>query len=156
MPCYRPLVGYRSVKIGPTGKRPVVFKARDAFFDHQVKVRCGQCIGCRLEKARQWALRCSHEASLHENNCFVTLTYSDKNLPKYNSLELRDFQKFMKRLRKHFDGGIRFFHCGEYGDKNGRPHYHAILFGIDFDDREIYKVSDAGYRWYTSKTLESI
>ena len=86
-----------------------------------------------------------HEAQLHDNNCFITLTYNNENIPHGGSLDVRHFQKFMKRLRKRFSG-VRFFHCGEYGDhdgtykhlqmygesKLGRPHYHAILFGIDF------------------------
>ena len=41
-----------------------------------LKVPCGQCIGCRLERSRQWAIRCMHEASLHDKNCFITLTFS--------------------------------------------------------------------------------
>lgn len=99
-------------------------------------VPCGQCMGCRLERSRQWAVRMMQEASLHEQNCFVTLTYSPAFLPPYGSLVVSDFQKFMKRLRKEITPRkVRFFHAGEYGEKLGRPHYHACLFGFDFDDR---------------------
>lgn len=100
----------------------------------ELQLPCGQCIGCRLERSRQWAIRCVHEASLHDRSCFVTLTYDDAHLPSDCGLRLRDFQLFMKRLRKKF-GPCRFFHCGEYGDVNFRPHYHAILFGVDFNDK---------------------
>ena len=78
MPCYHPLQGWRKQGGG------ITFNLRDGFVDRPVTVSCGQCIGCRLERSRQWAIRCMHEASLHESNCFVTLTYSDdgiKHLP---------------------------------------------------------------------------
>lgn len=116
---------------------------------------CGQCIGCRLERSRQWAIRCMHEADMHEDNCFITLTYNEENLPKNRSLQLEDFQNFMKRLRKAYDHKIRFFHCGEYGEKLGRPHYHALLFGHDFKDRERFKNCN-GYRLDTSDELSGL
>ena len=100
MPCYHPILGYRSVEVGKTGKRKIIFSANKAYVDLQVKLPCGQCIGCRLEKARQWAIRCVHEASLWEKNCFITLTYNDDNLPANGSVSKREFQLFMKRLRK--------------------------------------------------------
>lgn len=116
---------------------------------------CGQCIGCRLEKTRQWAVRLMHESELHEDNSFVTLTYDEDHLPDDGHVHVRDFQLFMKRLRKKWVKPIRFFHCGEYGDKNARPHYHAILFGIDFPDKVICKVED-GRKSYTSDYLSSV
>jgi hypothetical protein len=106
----------------------------------QFKVPCGDCIGCRLEYSRQWALRCTHEAQLYNDNCFVTLTYNDENLPWDMSVNKRDLQLFMKRLRKSQGKGIRFYACGEYGSNKdwpdgiypveglGRPHYHACIF----------------------------
>jgi len=117
-------------------------------------VPCGQCIGCRLERSRQWAIRCVHEASLYEKNCFITLTYSPENMPKDSSLVKRDFQLFMKKLRKRFGSRIRFFHCGEYGDLGGRPHYHACLFNFDFPDKE--KQLLYGRQVTVSKMLEQI
>lgn len=110
------------------------------YADRPMKVACGQCIGCRLERSRQWAIRCHHEASMHENNCFITLTYNEENLPEDRSLQLRHYQLFMKRLRRAYGPGIRFFHCGEYGEKFGRPHYHAILFNHDFADKKLWKM----------------
>lgn len=96
-----------------------------------------------------------HEASLHEDNCFLTLTYNDENLPDNNSLELRAFQLFIKRLRKRFGPNIRFFHCGEYGELSGRPHYHAILFNFDFPDKVLYSCRDNN-RLYSSSICSEL
>ncbi|MEO5355656.1 MAG: hypothetical protein H7835_21005, partial [Magnetococcus sp. XQGC-1] len=93
----------------------------------------GQCVGCRLERSRQWAIRVMHEASQHEHNCFITLTYNDDNLPANGSLNYRHFQNFMKRLRKYYvEFTVRFYMCGEYGENFARPHYHACIFAIMF------------------------
>lgn len=121
-----------------------------------VEIPCGQCIGCRLERSRQWALRCVHEASLYNNNCFLTLTYNNENLPADKSLNVKHFQDFMKRLRKAYSPKkIRFFHCGEYGAKNQRPHYHAIIFNHDFDDKILFRNSN-GVQLYTSSSLDKL
>jgi len=108
-----------------------------------------------LERSRQWAMRCMHEASMHRENCFVTLTYNDQNLPVNGSLNYSDFQKFMKRLRK-ICGKVRFYMCGEYGDDHGRPHFHACLFGYRFDDLVRWKRSSSGCLVYRSRRLESL
>ena len=155
MSCFHPIKGFRARKVGASGKRGIVFNTRDGFPDLPVSVPCGQCIGCRLERSRQWALRCVHEAQLHQDNCFITLTYDDDHLPVDRSLNLEHFQKFMKRLRKRYGDGIRFFHCGEYGENFGRPHYHACLFNFDFSDRELWSVRE-GVRLYTSKSLQDL
>lgn len=140
----------------------MVFKEEQGLDYTEMEIPCGKCIGCRLEKSRQWALRCVHEASLYDKNCFITLTYRPEDLPPTGSLIKQDFQKFMKRLRKRFPGTrIRYFMCGEYGTDDdqpsrlGRPHYHACLFNFDFDDRELYSVRD-NIRLYTSETLDKI
>jgi len=156
MPCFRPLVGYRSRHINQSGKRSIVFHRSQGFSDLQVTVPCGQCVGCRLERSRQWAIRCAHEAQLHEKNCFITLTFNDANLPEDKSLDVRHFQLFMKRLRKRCGSGIRFYHCGEYGETYGRPHYHACLFNHDFQDKRIWKVTNNGDKLYRSKILEEL
>lgn len=95
-----------------------------------------------------------HEASLHDDNCFITLTYNDEHLPYGGSLVKADFQKFCKRMRKEV-GPFRFFHCGEYGEKLSRPHYHACIFGYDFPDREVFSESE-GSCLYTSELLASL
>lgn len=98
-------------------------------------VPCGQCIGCRLERSRQWALRIMHEADGHECNSFLTLTYDDeKNGGKAPlSLRLDDLQRFFKRVRKR-GLRMRYYACGEYGEMFERPHFHVCMFGQDFSE----------------------
>ncbi len=146
MACWSPLTGYRTA----AGK--VTFDRRKGYYDKPVTIACGQCSGCRLERSRQWAVRCMHEASQHADNSFVTLTYDSQNLPSTGGLVLKHWQTFAKRLR-HKAGPFRFYHCGEYGDDTGRPHYHALLFGLDFRaDRKHHKTL-RGNPLYTSETL---
>lgn len=118
---------------------------------------CGRCIGCRIAKARDWATRMAHEATLHKENCFVTLTYEDSQLPADGSISKRAVQLWLKRLRKEVDPvRLRYFACGEYGDDGNRPHYHAILFGYAFrSDRYLWRTSPRGYPLYRSAQLES-
>lgn len=97
-----------------------------------------------------------HEAKFHEQKAFLTLTYDDLHVPENGSLDKSHFQKFMKRLRKEHGGKLRYFMCGEYGDQNDRPHYHAILYGCDFNDRTRYKKSAQGEQLWKSETLDRI
>lgn len=129
-----------------------MFSRKGAWVDRPVTVSCGQCVSCRLERSRQWAIRCIHEAQLHEKNSFITLTYDQDHIPADGSLDVSHWQKFAKRLRKNI-GPFRFLHCGEYGESNFRPHYHACIFGLDFrDDSQIYQ-HKTGYDVRTSPAL---
>jgi len=119
----------------------------------QLEIPCGQCVGCRLERSRQWAVRCMHETQMHQHSSFVTLTYDDEHVSP--SLHYPDFQDFMKRLRKKF-GRVRFYMCGEYGEQFSRPHFHACLFGVFFRDRVPWKSLDSGSTLYRSATLEKL
>lgn len=165
MPCYHPLKGYRSKIVNPSGKRSIVFNKNEGYADRPVELPCGQCMGCRLQRSKQWAIRMLHEAKMHDQNCFVTLTYDEDHLPKDGTLVVSDFQNFLKRLReqkryeetknKQPHSPIRFFHCGEYGETYARPHYHACLFNYDFPDKVAYKKVN-GNQYYTSQTLERL
>lgn len=150
MACYHPLTAYRR-----EGVAQLIFSKLDLPDCERVKIACGQCVGCRLERSRQWAIRCVHEASLYNKNCFITLTYAPEHLPKTGSLDKRDFQLFMKRLRKKYGSGVRYFHCGEYGERNRRPHYHACLFNFDFPDRDPFQCRK-GIRLDVSKSLQEL
>lgn len=149
--------GYRSRTTNASGKRGITFNINQGFKDQPVEIPCGQCIGCKLERSRQWAMRCVHEASLHENNMFLTLTYNNEKLPKDNSLNKKHFQDFMKRYRKWSPHSkIRYFHCGEYGENFARPHYHAIIFGHEFADKKLHKQNNNGDHLYTSEKLNEL
>jgi len=161
MPCYSPLKGYKDPVNGG-----LIFKKTST----KMEVACGQCFGCRLDRTRLWAMRITHEASMHNDsygNCFITLTYRSKDecteqqlndghyVPSDYSLNKTHFQKFIRRLRKRYPQKIRFFHCGEYGEENLRPHYHACLFNIDFSDQMVYRESE-GIITYSSKILDDL
>lgn len=121
-----------------------------------IQIPCGQCIECRLNKSREWASRCMHEASLSEHNCFITLTFNDEYLDPIASVRLETFQKFLKRLRRAVAPvKVRFFHAAEYGDKFGRPHHHAILFGFDFPDKVLVRRTSS-FCYYNSALLEKL
>lgn len=138
MVCYFLQRAYRSVEVSPkTGKRPLKFKPQGAYIDLPVMLPCGKCIGCRLEQSRQWAVRCVHESSMHDENSFLTLTYNDEHLPEDGTLVKSHLQGFIKKLRRKTGKELRYYGCGEYGDKLGRPHYHIIVFGYEPKDKEV-------------------
>lgn len=150
MRCFHPLTAYQ-LESGD-----VVFSEREGVA-RNLTLRCGQCIGCKLERSRQWAVRCVHESQMHEFNSFITLTYDDKHLRLDRSLDYPDFQRFMKRLRFHFwYAPIRFFMAGEYGESFDRPHFHACIFGVMFSDRQYARDLPSGFRLYRSPTLEAL
>lgn len=95
---------------------------------------CGNCLPCRINKARTWQHRIMLEARSHLESSFITLTYDDDHLPRNAradpELRKKHLQNYFKRLRKRINQPFRYFAVGEYGDKSGRPHYHACLFGL--------------------------
>lgn len=149
MPCYHPISAFK------TADGSVVFSERSYFnIVQNLDLPCGQCIGCRLERSRQWAMRCMHEAQLHEENCFITLTYNPEHLPHDESLNHEHFKLFIKRLRKKLaPQRIRFYMAGEYGTKGGRPHYHAAIFGWTPKDKTKPAKTPAGSLIYQSQEL---
>lgn len=154
MACYHPNRAFQT----PGGAVKVVGSkgARLPPGSRALLLPCGQCIGCRLETTRTWAIRCVNEASLYNHNIFITLTYDNEHLPHDLSLRHRDFQLFMKRLRKHLGGRkIRYYMCGEYGEGHGRPHYHACIFNYKFPD-QLYFKSKGGATLYTSHILDRL
>lgn len=150
MSCYHPI----TVKKGEKWKTKHIGQS----------VPCNRCIGCRLERSRQWAVRIMNEAKMHKSNLFLTMTYRDEEIKTGISqttgnvratLCKRDLQLFWKRLRKVKGAGIRYFGCGEYGDKYGRPHYHACVFGLDFEDKKLRTIKN-GNSLYRSSVLNDI
>lgn len=189
MPCFHPLDAYQQpADFAGKNCRQLVFqkhtpqmnKIMEAQNYFPLQVSCNQCVGCRLKRSAHWAMRIIHEADMSFTSCFITLTFDNPSLNKRenpHSLDVRDFQLFMKRLRKKFQkkcpydpilapksrahwkqkNDIRFFHCGEYGELNGRPHYHAILFNVDFlEDREFLMETPTGHKLWTSPSLSKL
>ncbi|WNK12506.1 MAG: replication initiator protein [Microvirus sp.] len=141
MPCYHPHL-----------------QAIKGYTDLRVTVPCRNCIGCRLDRAREWQIRLTHESKFHQRQCFVTLTYREDQCPPHGGLDKSHFQKFIRRLRKRLRVKIRYYMCGEYGDTTGRPHYHAILFGVWFDDARLSNGLNPNRQsnYYTSKMLDEL
>lgn len=138
-------------------------------------IPCGQCIDCKLQKSREWATRCMLESKEHNNNYFLTLTYDDEHLPRKQlakietgeltneyvpTLKPKDLQDFWKRLREHYSRKynitLRYFACGEYGDKHERPHYHAIVFGLPIFDLQPDHKSKRGNMNFKSNEIQKI
>lgn len=113
-----------------------------------IEIPCNNCIGCRIDRSREWANRMMLELEYHDSAYFVTLTYNEEHVstsfypdPETGealpvmTLKPKDPQDWLKRLRKAFpDDHIRYFLCGEYGTETHRPHYHAIVYGLHLDD----------------------
>lgn len=167
MVCYHPMTAYRSLDgRSPNGKWPITFKRLAGYSDLEVTIPCGKCVGCRLDKSLQWASRCVCEAELHEDNCFVTLTYDNEHLPLtaqgIPTLRKDDFPDFVKRLRRYFDyhsidyDSIRYYQCGEYGELYSRPHHHACFFGFDFPDKCPRGRTKDGYTLFRSELLREL
>lgn len=157
MPCYHPISGWRSRTLNESGKRSIVFNPLEGYLDMPLEVGCGSCVGCKMEYARQWAVRCVHEASLHDRNSFITLTYNSECIPDSGSVGVEETQLFFKRLRKSIlPVRIRYFACGEYGDDSRRPHYHSIIFGYDFPDKVACGYNKQGHILYTSPALAEV
>lgn len=173
MPCHKPLFAYASsLREGKRAKfikgsfTPEIIEQR-VRERHFVPLPCRQCLGCRIDNSREFGVRSYHEAQMFEHNCFLTLTYDPKKL-KSRSLIRKDFQDFAKRLRKHFIGfqtvfhnykiskPIRIMYCGEYGDKLGRPHFHALLYNFDFLDKKHFFTNKHKNKVFVSDSLNDL
>jgi len=187
MPCFFPLQATFSLR--DDGKKELDFRDSgylsscfsvgslpksldvDDKFQDVITLPCGRCMGCRLERSRQWAVRQVHEAKCWSSNCFVTLTFDEEHLATLcpdGSLVRKHVQDFMKRLRKRFSGfdeyvdgdgvssfPIRVFYCGEYGSALSRPHYHLCLFNFDFKDKTVFSHCGSYYT-FISRSLSEL
>lgn len=173
MTCFRPLQAVRVDHLVSGNPIRIIdstaaLQLRSQAHPGLLQLPCGKCVGCKLAYSRSWAVRCTHESQTHEYNSFITLTYNDYyNDRNGRSLTYRDFQLFIKRLRKALDesysdyaflsdsdSNLRFYMCGEYGSKTFRPHFHALFFNLEFSDQKLHSVRN-GFKFYTSETLAS-
>lgn len=182
MSCYHPLHQYfqkysdgseKHIFVDDNSVLPFTDGYGNTWFNSR-DVPCGQCIGCRLDRSREWALRCMLEAREHKNNVFVTLTYDDEHLPFNGNFQLdnygeivtdviptlqkTDVQLYIKRLRSRLQyqyghDGLRVYYCGEYGSKTQRPHYHLILFNLPDLEYTLVSRSCAGYPLFSNEII---
>lgn len=165
MACFYPQTVYPSIEVNPSGKRSATWNPHQGYEDRAYVIKCGQCQGCRGSRALMWAARCHHEMSVHEDNCFLTLTYDREHLPLNGTLDFTHHQLFIKKLRKHltprnpharlYSRRIKYYACGEYGETSLRPHFHTCLFNLDFEDKVLWKTQH-GEKLFVSPTLNRI
>lgn len=144
MSCLTPLTLYHLEDGSTTFNKEIGF--------NPISIPCQQCLGCRIDHSRDWALRCMHHAQSFQQSCFITLTFNKENLKDRKSVNVKDFQLFIKRFREKYPK-INYFHSTEYGDKRSRPHHHAILFGYFPPDAYIWQKSGHNI-YYRSPELE--
>lgn len=151
MSCFHPVPAVR------LQNGDVRFVSRSTVDAVDFKLPCGQCVGCRLEYSRQWAIRCLDEKAMHKENSFLTMTLSEESIALHGrSLSRRVFPLFVKRLRKELSPmRVRYFYCGEYTQKYA-PHYHALIFGYGFPDRQYWCKGKSGMPLYVSSQLERL
>lgn len=160
MPCYSPRKAGFERNPTSNGKYKLTFSPKNYNKElAPIDIPCGKCIGCRIDKSISWAIRMTKESESHDQNCFITLTYSPEHLPDNSSLIKTDLQKFIKRLRKKTGKKILYYAVGEYGDKTLRPHYHLCLFGFKFSDMDKkypIKNHDTNSSVYSSPSLSKL
>lgn len=158
MPCTSPLKAFRSTEKGSSGKPLITFNPLKAINSHlSFTLPCGKCKDCRIARVQEWRTRLVHESQMHDASCFITPTYDDDHLPEDYSVDKRTCQLFLKRLRKEIEPTlIRYYIAAEYGPDTLRPHYHALIFGYAFPDREFYSTTKRGHRLYKSAQLQRV
>lgn len=130
MACFHPLTAWRT----PQGEIQISKNLKADSIP--LRLPCGGCLGCRKAYSQAWALRCQLELQQHNTAVFTTLTYDDDHLPL--TLQKQALPLWIRALRKHKGTkSLRFFACGEYGERTQRPHYHAILFGASLADAQL-------------------
>ena len=184
--CEKTAQGWKGVAFPPPARRiSLGAEYESGLVVNYIPIPCGNCLGCRLDYAKQWSVRLQHEFLMHpEIECwFLTLTYNDDALAEtflpcnppidrlvlgadslgeaawFPNLYPRDMTLFWKRLRKHFkDSKIMYYQAGEYGERRGRCHWHAIVFGVPLDKKQLHVngVSELGDVTWRSDELEKL
>lgn len=153
MACFHPQDMYTD------GKGGYSMVERPPYTFRKILFKCGKCVGCLKDRRDEWSMRVMDEARVRGPlNCsFLTLTYDVEHIPMPPHVSKEALRLFIRRLRKaHPELKIKYFGCGEYGDKGGRPHYHLIIFGYNFPDRKFYSKNKSGDRRYKSDELERL
>ena len=155
MPCTKPKTAWKYGK-HPSGKTKLTFKDPQEPGTEKQKIPCGKCVSCKLDYAREWSTRITHEMQTAGIGCFITLTISDAHMVYPPTVYKRTIQLFIKRLRKRVKQKFKYFACGEYGTGRQRPHYHICVMGYDFPDKQFWKKTPAGSEIFRSAILEKV
>ena len=151
--CLKEITAYEN----PEGGRPIFGWAGFKNGYREIKLPCGKCSECVHDYYSYWATRGYYELLNWKTNFFVTFTYDENHLPENHSLNKKEFQKFIKKVKKNYvstkENPIRQIYCGEYGEQTSRPHYHCILFNIEISDLEESRRTDQGHICFNSKGL---
>lgn len=157
MSCFHPKRAWLPLSDLGDGLRPVFRRPVNGRDYEQVGLPCRKCEGCLIDKARDFGIRASHEARMHQWSCFVTLTYDPRNLPFRGMLRPQDYYGFRQAIKNYRrDDKLRFLGVGEYGSTTWRPHFHVCIFGLWFEDAVPAGKSKAGFQNYESKTLTAL
>lgn len=164
--CLHPIKAWWSKVADDRGVKHLHFTPPSDFESFQrdfIALPCGKCIGCLDDRRKRWVNRLILEHDSQSCGSFITLTYAPEFCPEH---PLKSHaQRFLKRFRNiprdlglpHFPDSFKYFLCGESGGEKGRPHYHALLFGLDLLAPEwlpyIATVKD-GKIYFSSKILE--
>lgn len=154
--CTMPFTCYQN----PTGGRPIFGWEGQKLGLQEMQLPCGKCPECCKNYYTEWATRGSRELTQWDSSLFITLTYDEEHLPDDKSLNKKEIQDFIKRVKRTFNSNaenpIRQTYCGEYGTRTLRPHYHCILYNCDFTDKKRHYVSPAGHQVFTSQLLSKL
>lgn len=152
MPCYHPVPAWPDLSTGRWVFNPDSTR-RD--LGGQVDTPCRQCIGCRIDRSSEWAMRCEHELKFHDESCFLTLTLDDEHFPTSQDDFVAKYVLGLKRIRRH-SPRIRTFGCLELGTHTRRPHGHLLVFGRDFSRDEPVSRGPNGDLVYRSNELDAL
>lgn len=171
MSCTNPFITYGTQKGLQAEKRTFYNKKQwiefiNENYNGDYMLPCRKCLSCKMENARQWALRSQLEIESNPgNNWFITLTYNNQNVPmnKNNSLTLKDddLSNFINTLRvsmfRKKKKKFKYLAGSEYGSRTFRPHYHLCIFSLELDDLvPTGKKNDMGQPYFSSKYIEQI
>ena len=147
MPCDFPIRAYET----PEGLK---FKPPREHSGVWIPLPCRKCIGCGIDRKRDWSVRGIHEAQMHHESQFLTLTYDDQNVPDGHNLDFQHLTEFWREIRRDAPEAIRYMAAGEYGGQTSRPHFHAIAFGLAAPDRQVWGRNNRGEMLYTAESIQ--
>lgn len=154
MSCYYP-TPVKNIGYTDEGKQILTTSWSGSQLDYDFMRPCGKCIGCQTDHRQDWTVRIAHESKLYDQSAMITLTYNEESLPEGGILQYHDIQTFLKRMRRDRDEEVRYYIAGEHGDKYGRPHWHMILFGIDYLEKA-RKQGSPGNATFKSSHLDEL